>query len=259
MFTAVDSTLLDAVTFEPGRSREMVQQLDSLGIPVVPVSVMTFEEIEPIANEVGIRHTMIVEAGGAIARLIDGQWELEACGPPADTVLDVVRAVEERSGADLLVYSAMPEEEASRLSGRTGAMLEHSTHRHFSEPFLIEHGDESKVAAAAESLGFKIRRGRRFLHLCRAFDEGEAFLRVREEMHCDVAIALGGSPVDAEFLNRSEVPIIIPGPDGSPDPELLGKVPQARIAPEPGPVGWAAAVEAVLPELATLRTRAKGA
>jgi mannosyl-3-phosphoglycerate phosphatase len=243
VFTSVDGTLLDARTFEPGPSRAAVRRLAAAGVPVIPVSVMTLEEIAPIADDLGLRHAMIFEAGGAIARWTDGRWEVEACGPPAETLLDVVLAIEQRSGANLLVYSALPESDAARLSGRSGEMLRASTHRSFSEPFVIESGELARVQRAAAALGFSVRRGRRFLHLCRTCDEGEAFTRLRDELQCDLAIALGGTALDAELLTRADVPIIVPGPDGAPDPELAAAVPKARVAPAPGPEGWAAAVE----------------
>lgn len=242
VFTSVDGTLIDARRFDPGVNRAAVRRLLGAGIPVIPVSVMTLDEIAPIAAELGLRHSMIVEAGGAIARWNGGSWEVEPCGPPAETLLDVVLDIEKRSGANLLVYSAMPPEDASLLSGRSGEMLAASTHRCFSEPFVIETGDLAEVQRAAESLGFSVRRGRRFLHLCRACDEGEAFSRLRDELQCDVAIAVGGAAVDAEFLSRADIAIIVPGPEGEPDRELVEMLPNAIVASAPGPEGWASAV-----------------
>lgn len=116
VFTAVDGTLLDARTFDAGASRRAVKRLIDAGVPVIPVSVMTVDELAPIAAELGMRHAMIVEAGGAIARWNGQAWDVEPCGPPAGTLLDVVRDIEDRSGANLLVYSALP---ASRC--RSGA------------------------------------------------------------------------------------------------------------------------------------------
>ena len=259
VFTSVDGTLLDADTFDPGASRAAVGRLIAADIPVIPVSVMTLDEIAPIATELGMRHAMIVEAGGAIARWSGNDWEVEPCGPPAETLLDVVFEIEKRSGANLLVYSALPAQEAARLSGRSGEMLRASTHRCFSEPFVIESGAVEDVQRAAAAIGFSVRRGRRFLHLCRAFDEGEAFTRLRDELQCDVAIAVGGAAVDAEFLLRADVPIIVPGPDGNADPELLAALPKARVAPAPGPRGWAAAVEEAWQSVATAKGRVRGA
>jgi mannosyl-3-phosphoglycerate phosphatase len=259
VFTSVDGTLLDARTFEPGPSRAAVRRLTAAGIPVIPVTVMTLGEVAPVASALGLRHAMIVEAGGAIARWNGRDWEVEACGPPAETLLDVVLEIEKQSGASLLVYSALPEEEASRLSGRSGEMLLSSTHRRFSEPFVIESGEHDAVSRAAESLGFSVRRGRRFLHLCRKFDEGEAFARLREELQCDVAIGIGGAAVDAEFLMRCDIPILVPGPDGEVDPELRATVREARIAPAAGPGGWARAIEDAWPAITDGKRRVRGA
>jgi mannosyl-3-phosphoglycerate phosphatase len=242
VFTAVDGTLLDPRTFEPGPNRRAIRRLHAAGIPVIPMTVMTLEEIEPLAQELGLRHAMVVEAGGAMARWREGRWELEACGPDAEALLEAIREIEDRSGANLLVYAALPEPEAARVSGRTGEMLRRSTRRRFSEPFTIESGSVASVAQAAAALGFSVRRGRRFYHLTRASDEGDAFLKLRHELGCDVAIALGGSPLDADFLRRAEAPIVVPGPDGKPDRELLSRVPRAWIAPSPAPQGWSEAV-----------------
>ena len=257
VFTAMDGALLDSITFDPGESRAIVLRLREASIPVIPVSVMTLEEIEPIAAELRIGEVMILEAGGAIARWKNGQWEVEACGPPAEILLDVVARIEERCGANLLVYSALSESDAALLSGRSGAMLQASTRRYFSEPFVIESGDLDKVTAAAESLGFSIRRGRRFLHLCRDCDQGGAFTRVCDELRVDFAIGVGGSSVDAEFLARCDLAIIIPHANGEPDAELVAKLPDARIAPAPGPAGWASAVDEAsrTPLLPTRRLR----
>jgi mannosyl-3-phosphoglycerate phosphatase len=259
VFTSVDGTLLDALTFAAGPSRATVQRLQAAGVPIVPVSIMTLDELAPIAAELGLQDAMVIEAGGALARWVDGAWAVEACGPPAETLLDVVLDIEDRTGARLLVYSALPEVEAARVSGRSGAMLDASQVRRFSEPFLIETGELDAVARAAAEIGFSVRRGRRFLHLCRECDEGEAFRRIRDELGADVAVAVGGASVDAEFLALADVAIIVPGPDGQADAELLAKLPDARVAPAPGPDGWAAAVEEAVESLAVARRRALGA
>jgi hypothetical protein len=217
---------------------------------------MTLNEIVPIADDFGFRSAMVIEAGGAIARW-SGAWEIEPCGPAAETLLDVVRAIEDRSGARLLVYSALPEPDAAVISGRRGEMLAASTRRCFSEPFVIESGDFDAVRDAASTFGFSVRRGRRFLHLGRACDEGEAFARVRDELQCDVAVGLGGSMVDAEWLAEADMRVIVPAP-GGPDRELAARFPDARIAPAPAPNGWAAAVEDLFGDLTSTKQRLGG-
>ncbi|HET7434202.1 MAG TPA: hypothetical protein VFN10_05755 [Thermoanaerobaculia bacterium] len=243
VFTALDCALFDFDTFQPTHARALLRELRESHVAVIPVSVMTLAELEPVARKLGFR-SMIVEAGGAIARWNAIAWEVEPCGPTSDELLAVIGEIEERSGALLKVYSVMSDGDASLLSGRSGAMLGGSRQRQYSEPFLIESGDPHRVSEAAATLGYSIARGGRFLHLARR-DAESAFSRLRDEMPCDVAIGVGASPIDADFLSVADMPIIVPRPDGTPDPELLARVPHAHIAPAPGSAGWAAAVRAV--------------
>jgi hypothetical protein len=228
VFTSVDGALLDPETFDPGPNLAMVRHLHAGGVPVIPMTAMTLEEVAPIARDFGMEQAMVIEAGAAVALWLNGAWQVEPCGPSADTVLDVIREIEDQSGADLDVQLA------------DGV----------SEPFLIERGDLAEVTRAARSIGFSVRRGRRFLHLCRECDLGEAFARVRNELRSEVAIAIGNSAVHADFMSRADIPIIIPDRDGEPDPELLARVPGARVAPASAPDGWAAALREVWPAFA---------
>jgi mannosyl-3-phosphoglycerate phosphatase len=238
IFTAIAGTLLDARTFDAGAAKSTIARLRAEGIPVIPLSVMTLGELEPIAAELGLQQAMVIEAGGAIARWNGERWEIEPCGPPAETMLDVMRDLEDRSGASLIVHSAQPEQ-----------LLRVSARRSFTEPFLIERGELASIEKAAGELGFSVRRGRRFYHLCRECDRGEAFARLREELGCEVTIGVGGSMVDAEFLTLADAAIIVPGPDGVADAELVARLPNARIAPAPAPDGWTAAIAEALQNL----------
>ena len=235
VFTAIDGTLLAPHSPSAAAAAEAVRQLVDADVAVVPVSAMTLSEIEPIARELGLRGTMILEGGGAIARFAEHGWEVECCGPPRDLLLDAVRAIEDRSGASLLVVSASVNAAADDASAVVCA----------GEPFVLESGDLEAVRASAAELGFTVRQGRRFLHLCRACDEGNAVARVREELHCDVAVAVGNTASDGEFLARADIAIVIPGPDGEPDRDLLARVPNARVASAPAPHGWTSAIEEV--------------
>ena len=186
--------MLDRDTLDAGASRGVVERLQAAGIPVVPVSVMSLDEIAPIAATLGLRDPMIIE-GGAIARWVDGRWDVEPCGPPADTLLDVVGEIEDRTGASLLISS---DPQASR--------------HYFSEPIIIESGEDEAIIRTAADLGFSVRRGTRSLHFCRTCDEGEAVARVRNELRPEVAVAIGSSPLDVDFLSRADISMIVTGP-----------------------------------------------
>lgn len=249
VFTDLDGTLLDATTFDLEPARPMLERLRGANVPVVPVTSKTFDEVEPLARELGFRHALIVESGGGIAGWDGGEWIFESVGPSSDVLRQALDEIQRRSGARIARYSAMNAAEAARYSGLTGEALARSQRRRFSEPFILESGLPEDVIGAAAAMGLRVRRGGRFLHLGGLSGKGEAVARVREELGCDVVVALGDAPMDAGFLVLAGIPIIIPHRDGAPDPELLLRVPHARVAPAPGPAGWVAAIDAVWGEL----------
>lgn len=249
VFTDLDGTLLDGVTFDFEPAHAMLERLRQANVPVVPVTSKTFDEVEPLARELGLRHALIVESGGGIARWDGAVWRLEARGPTSEVLGKALDEIQARTGVRIARYSSMPAAEAARASGLTGESLVQSQRRHFSEPFLVESGSPEEVIAEAAALGLTVRRGGRFLHLGGTGGKGDAVARVREELGDLTLVALGDAPMDAEFLVLADIPIIIPRREGAPDPELVRRVPHAQVAPVPGPSGWAAAVEGVWREL----------
>ncbi|MDP9190596.1 MAG: HAD-IIB family hydrolase [Acidobacteriota bacterium] len=246
VFTDLDGTLLDSATFDFEPARPMLERLRAAKVPVIPVTSKTFDEVEPLVPELGLHHALIVESGGGIARRDGDRWILESTGPSSDDLRVAIKEIEHRAGARIVCYSAMDAASAAWYSGLTGQSLELSQRRRFSEPFIIEAGAPEDVIGAATAIGLRARRGGRFLHLGGTAGKGDAVARIREELGHDLTMAaLGDAPMDAEFLALADIPIIIPRRDGIPDPELVLRVPRARVAPAPGPAGWAAAVEAV--------------
>jgi predicted mannosyl-3-phosphoglycerate phosphatase (HAD superfamily) len=214
VFTSLDGTLLDPATFDPGFNREVVRRLQRRQIDVIPVTVMTFAEASAIAAQLDLCKAMIIENGGAIAWRTRGAWKLEPIGVAVDAYLAAIREIEDRSGAQLAVYSALPEADAAKLSGRRGTMLSHSLLRSFSEPFVIETGSFDAVRRAARAIGFEVRRGRRFLYLCRGGDVAAAFARVRDHFGFDLTIGIGGSMADLELLQCVDVASVLASPEG---------------------------------------------
>ena len=57
-------------------------------------------------------------------------------------------------------------------------------------------------------------------------------------------ISLGDSPNDFELLAEAEIAVIVPSATG-PSPELVRKIPHARVAPHPHGLGWVMAVRQI--------------
>lgn len=258
VFTSIEETLLDAGGGASHTTRATIRHLLGAGVPVIPVDAMTLDEMAPLALDLGLESAMVVEAGGAIARPVPGGWRIERTGLSADEHLDLISAIEDRTGASLLVYSALPPETASRISGRQGERLRASTNRHFSEPFIIESGNLHSITRAASELECSICPNGSMFYLRRSGDEMSAIQRLRAELGIEVMIGIGSSLLDEDLLAWAEVPIIVPRRGGV-DRELLDRVPRARIAPAPGPSGWTAAIEQAFELITTpgRRTRSR--
>jgi mannosyl-3-phosphoglycerate phosphatase len=250
VFTDLDGTLLDARTFSFEAARAALQRLIEARIPLVPVTSKTFAEVRPLADVLGIEGPVIIESGGGIARRVGNSWRMESCGTETTSLRAAVTQIEQRANARLRLYSAMRLDEAAAASGLTGIALRRSMQRHFDEPFRLESGSLTDVEGAASSLGLRVRSGGRFHHLCGTAGKGVAARRIRDEIAASlgsppIVVALGDAPMDAEFLSIADIPIIIPRPDGTPDPVLTAMLPEARVARAAGPRGWANAIDEV--------------
>ena len=247
VFTDLDGTLLDSRDFSFEAALPTLRRLRELAVPVIPVTSKTLAEIEPLSEMLGLPGPFIIESGSAIATRIGDSWDVEGLGVPASELRSTVAEIERRSGARILLYSTMSEEEASLLSGLSGDALWRSMQRCYDEPFLLGEGRIEDVTDAAADFGLSVHEGGRFHHLTGSAGKGEAVQHFLRRLPGPRAVfALGDAPMDADFLRLADVPIVIRGVDGLPNPALLEAVPHAVIAPAPGPAGWAEAIEMVL-------------
>ena len=255
VFTALDGSLLDPHTFSNGAAKASLHRLDAAGVPVIPVTTRTFAETRPLAEQLELEGPIVIESGGGIARRVGSSWRIEGCGGEPKTLRAAVPLIERRAGARLRLYSAMRPDEAAIASGLTGIDLRRSMQRHFDAPFLLEAGSLDDVVKAAAALGFRVRSGGRFHHLCGGSDQDHGARRIRDEITQargirPFVVGLGVSPMDADFLALADIPIIVPRADGTADPALCALLPQARIASASGPRGWAEAIDEIARNLA---------
>jgi mannosyl-3-phosphoglycerate phosphatase len=248
VFTDLDGAFLDARAFSVDASRAVLRRIVSARIPLVPVTSRTFAEVRTLADALGIDGPFIIESGGGIARRVGSSWRMQACGADAASLRAAVPHIEERANARLLLYSTMRLDEAAAASGLTGIDLRRSMQRHFDEPFVVTRGSLEDVGAAAMSLGLRVRSGERLHRLCGPAGIDAAAQRIRGEVAAalgiePIVVALGSTPMGAEFLSIADIPIIIPRSDGTPDPSLVAMVPDARIAASAGFRGWVDAID----------------
>jgi mannosyl-3-phosphoglycerate phosphatase len=262
--TDVDGCLLDAHSFAHRAARPALLALASRNVPLVLASSKTRAEMEPLAQELGIRSPLIVENGGAL--LVprgDGRYDSIPRSAPRPALVAALAEIAREVGTLLSGFASLTRHEIQRLTGLGLEAVERAQAREHDEPFLIaDASKEGAVTEAAARRGFHVTRSSRFFHLTGA-DKGRA-LRELLTMFARrgrrfLTVGLGDAANDLSLLETVHRPIVIPMSSGALDPDL-GKLFDAECAPVPGPMGWNIAILSVLrgsrlPRVADGRTR----
>ena len=244
----LDGTLLDEADYSYAAARPALAALRERGVPLVLCSSKTRAEMEPLARELGLDTPLVVENGGAVVLPSGALLEL---GTPRPQLVEALGEIAAETGVAVRGLAAMDVEEVAR---RTGLGLEDAAlalERGYDEPFVLEDaGGLEGLEQAASRRGLRVTRGGRFHHLTGGADKGSALRRVleayAEQGRHFTSVGLGDSVNDRPLLEAVDRPILVPRPDGRPDPQLSAALPDAERAPYPGAAGWNAAVLAVL-------------
>lgn len=268
LFTDLDGTLLNSETYSYAAALPALNHLRSQGIPVIPVTSKTRVEVEEWRQQIGLTDPFIVENGSAVFLPVQQSWlnppeQAERVGDYALILLGcsyvqaraAMKVVGQMIGRPLQGFGDLTPEKVQSLTGLSVAETKQAKAREFSEPFLTPQTTTPEILRAmVEDLGFRVVVGDRFSHLIGG-DAGkgvavrqvtalyQALLPAGQRLQ---TVGLGNSPNDLEMLENVDIPLIIPGVDGS-HPQLAER--GWRVADAPAPEGWAAAVKAVLSEL----------
>lgn len=266
VFTDLDGTLLDQITYRYDASLPALQKLQKRQIPVILCSSKTRSEIEPLWRELGLEDPFIVENGGAV------------CFPPeyfpftvdnarSDAMLNTIelgsRIGELRAGLAEVArrlhvrvrsFGEMNFKDIVELTGLTKQQAQAASQREFDEPFLIDEPNRERMLTTALRMkGFTVAKGDRFFHLSRGSDKGKAARLLMKLFNIDgstfMSVGLGNSGNDLALLLAVEHPILIRNPDRSWDSTVTQNIPGIRKTMAIGPEGWAESVEKLLAEI----------
>jgi mannosyl-3-phosphoglycerate phosphatase len=266
IITDLDGCLLDARTYDLGPVRTTLGRLRHAAIPLALCTSKTRVEVSHLFAALGGRYVAVVEDGGGLLlppgvapratvtrarRTRHGR--LVPLSAPYAMIRRVFAALRRRRGRAVVGFGDLDVATIARLTGLPLAAAGRAARREFDEPFVITHDPHrvlTLVRRDAARDGLTVTSGGRFHHLHGDTDKGRATRLVRRIMEQDrgavTLVALGDSLLDAPMLAAADIPIIVPRPDGHADAGLRRRVPSARVAPAPGPTGWAAAVRRVL-------------
>jgi mannosyl-3-phosphoglycerate phosphatase len=266
VFTDLDGTLLDHDTYSWRAAQEALDELERRRVPLIFVTSKTRAEVEVIQRKLGWVQPFVTENGGGIflphgyfPQRIEGaaragRYHCVALARPYAEIVEDLEAAAEEAGVSIVGFRQMSAREIAQNTGLPMKDVELARQREFDEPFFFAGAGEDRIQRfvhAAKLRGLEITRGGRFWHAFAGSDKGRAVkllmklyreaLRSRQR-----SVGLGDSANDLPMLAAVDVPVVIAGPGGRHDLELLRWLPRAIRTSAPGPQGWNEAVLQIL-------------
>ncbi|MGQ9633364.1 MAG: HAD-IIB family hydrolase [Bryobacteraceae bacterium] len=262
VFTDLDGTLLGHQTYDFEPALPVIQRLAARGIPLIYCTSKTRAETEYWRCRTANHWPFVVENGGAIyvpprsfpfavpGAARRGDYEVLEFGTPYSRLIEALDQAEQRSGCRVRAFHRLNAKQVSLLTALPAAQARLAAQREYDEPFEILDPERADLLLREiEKQGLYWTRGGRFYHITGGNDKAAAvraltglYRRLQPEL---VTLALGDGLNDAAMLAAADRAIVMPSAQSS---RLLEMVPGARLAPEPGPTGWARAVLEMVPE-----------
>ena len=249
--TDLDGTLLDH-HYDWTPAAEAIRWLQQQGIPVIPCTSKTAEEVRRFRQDAGLSDPFIVENGGAIhGQHPNGEeWEI-SLGPGWQELRPKLKLMEAELGEPLLALDELSDSEGDRLLGLSGEALRMAQRRRCSVPFVAPPpSSRDRLIAMVQDYRLTIVEGNRMAHLLgEGISKGRALEALKQHQGCsDVQIlGLGDSPNDLPLLEVADIAVVVPGVKG-PHPKLIEGIADGRfqLARAPHGIGWAESVQRLL-------------
>lgn len=268
VFTDLDGTLLNSETYAYEAALPTLDRLREIGIPVIPVTSKTRQEVEQLRQAVGLNEPFIVENGSAVYvprqqkhfALPEGEdlgdYRVLQLGCNYVTARAGLKAIAQSLGRPLKGFGDWSVDQIVQLTGLTAEAAHQAKAREFTEPFMTpKNVPPDQLRQAVADMGFQVVIGDRFSHLIGGeAGKGHAVKQLVDLYQAQQSVAqaittigLGNSPNDLDMLENVDYPIVLPGQNG-PHPQLAER--GWLIAPAPAPEGWSQGLTAVLDRLA---------
>lgn len=264
IFTDLDGTLLDHDSYSYRGAADTLGRLRRLSIPLILTSSKTRAEIKHLQRKLGLDEPFISENGGGlflpeeyqglpdIPLAVSSGCRGVVFGRPYAYVREIFGRLRDRYA--LRGFGDMSTEEIMQATGlgREEALL--AAQRDFSEPFLFMAAPRPReMEREAAAWGLAVTSGGRFYHLMGAGqDKGRAVEAAaalfREKYGSGLrTVGLGDARNDYPMLRAVDIPVLMPGPDGSyAEMDIEG----LRRAPLPGSRGWGIIIAKLLDDVA---------
>ena len=259
IFTDLDGTLLDNVSYSWKEAESAVEECKRHSIPIVLVTSKTRAELMVLREALCIFDPFVTENGGGVffpkkrfnrppegADSVDGLWRW-SLGVPYSRLVKAFEDMAQELGWKIKGFSQMTPQEISRLTGLSIDEAIRAAQREYDEPFLIldkGNAPELDLFEAAKRRNLHITKGGRFYHLHGRSDKGRATKSLielyRKIGHNVFSIGVGDSENDLPMLEVVDLAIFVGNPQTLNDAK--GRVQDILVPREKGPKGWNQAI-----------------
>lgn len=172
LFTDLDGTLVDHDTYSFRESLEGIELLKKGGIPLIPITSKTFDEVREIMDSLNLKNPFVFENGAGIGIYSETKgYEYILNSPGIEFLKRLVPLVAEFFSCDINVLNDISPEEMNTLTGlgmkrsklallRKGSLLFLPSEKMEDDIALLE-----KINISLFPYGAKVTRGGRFYHL----------------------------------------------------------------------------------------------
>ena len=261
IFTDLDGSLLDHHSYSFKPAVEMLERLESEGIPVIPITSKTMAELLPLRKLLNNQHPFIVENGAAIyipqgyflkqpanAESVDNFWVIKNAAS-RKTWLVLLHSNTDEFADEYQTFDSIfqqhGDEGIAELTGLNSNMAKLANQRNFSEPvhWTGTAARKKLFINKMQSLGATVLQGGRFLNIGGDTDKGRAllqleklYLRQAQQSSCQT-LAIGDSGNDISMLEQASSALIIKSDNHS--PPKLNRYENTATSKKTGPHGWA--------------------
>lgn len=244
----LDGCLLDS-SYSFQEAEPALRTIHELQIPLILASSKTEAEMLPIAESVGTDWPIICENGGLVSwrgyQRKDSSEDRTIVGVDRQQILEILEPLHEKFR--FRSFATMGLDGIVETTGLAPGAAALAAQRLTTEPLKWDDA-ETQLEVFGDLLrskGLTFTRGGRFWHVAGKVTKGDGMdsvLRAISEKQKQTvsAVAVGDSPIDLPMLNRADRAIIVPSENGV--VRIQTNHPRFRVAPQPGPAGWNAAI-----------------
>lgn len=255
VFSDLDGTLLDHESYSWDPARPALDQMRTLGLPLVLASSKTASEMAALRADMGFEDVpAIVENGAGVLEPGDEAAQDKSVHT---AILTALADLDPDLRRCFTGFSDWTTQELAQHTGLPFDQAKSAAARQFSEPGLWQGAPEQRTAFETNLAknGIFARQGGRYLTLSMGATKADRMAEIVARFDPKpVTMALGDAPNDVEMIRAADHGVVVMNAHGPGlpvlDGEATGRITRTR---EPGPKGWNTAVLDRIAQLYTER------